>query len=195
MDLETLEWRLWEIPIMPMGIDEWYDGWDDLTEPIPYLLHMCHSRHEEPHPHQQDEFAQLYPDHQTPLYLEPHRLIEILRQTPLPEPLNALPDLILMLNHSTGNIWLDVGECALAEGGGYPTWNQENVAWLTEEWQQAEPMLEKIDNLLNWKNDTSEAIAEKVTAVRTILLEAFERSQENEPTSTTTNTTIPATSP
>jgi hypothetical protein len=189
VDLETLEWRLWEIPIMPMGIDEWYDGWDDLAEPIPYLLHMCHSRYEEPQSHQQDEFEQLYPDHQTPLYLEPHRLIEILRKTLLPEPLNALPDLILMLNHNTCNVWLDVGECALAEGGGYPTWCQENIAWLTEAWQQAEPLLQKIENLLNWKNGTPAAITEKITDVRTILLAAYEKSQQDE----STNTPVPAT--
>jgi hypothetical protein len=26
VDLEVIEWRLWEIPLIPMGFDEWYDG-------------------------------------------------------------------------------------------------------------------------------------------------------------------------
>ena len=118
VDIEIVEWRLYEIPVIPMGYDEWYDGWDDLKEPAPYLLHMRYSRRDEDSPDLRDEFADQYPDHQTPRYLEPHRLVETLRQTcaersrsmELPEPLDALPDLIEMLDHSTGNSFLDVGE-------------------------------------------------------------------------------------
>ena len=139
VDLEVVEWRLYEIPVIPMGIDEWYDGWDDLKEPLPYLLHAQYSRDSEESP---DEFTALYPAHQLPRYLEPHRLVETLRRTcaersrsmDLPEPLDALPDLILMLNHATDNAWIDVGEMALAEGGGYPQWRPDEVIWLAAEW-------------------------------------------------------------
>ncbi|MBE2225474.1 MAG: hypothetical protein IAF02_28320, partial [Anaerolineae bacterium] len=139
VDLEGIEWRLWEIPLIPMGFDIWHDGWDDLKEPSPYLLHMRYSRRDDDDTSsERDEFADLYPDHQTPRYLEPHRLVEALRQTcaeqrrsmELAEPLDALPDLILMLDHNTGNAWLDVGELSLSEGGGYPQWNPDDVAWL-----------------------------------------------------------------
>jgi hypothetical protein len=49
-----------------------------------------------------------------------------------------------MLDHNTGNVWLDVGEMSLAEGGGYPEWSRENVDWLAEEWRQARPVLDGV---------------------------------------------------
>ena len=174
-DLEVVEWRLYEIPVIPMGIDEWYDGWDDLKEPLPYLLHAQYSRGSEDSP---DEFTALYPAHQLPRYLEPHRLVETVRGMDLPEPLDALPDLILMLNHATDNAWIDVGEMALAEGGGYPQWRPDEVAWLAAEWQKAQPILERIDRLLDWQNDTPDGIDDKLTAVRDVLLAAYDQSQE-----------------
>jgi len=190
IDLEVVEWRLHEIPVMPFGYDDWYDDWDNFTEPVPYLLHMSHSRGDEDSPFMRDEFADVYPDHLVPRYLEPHRLVDTLRQieTPWPE-LAALPDLILMLDHNTGNAWLDVGECALADGGGYPIWSAEIVEWLTDEWQKARPVLDRITALLNWKNDSPEMVAEKVTAVRELLLEAYKRMEQDEPA----DTAIPAT--
>ena len=184
VDLEVVEWRLWEIPLIPMGFDEWYDGWDDLKEPSPYLLHMRYSRCDDDTASERDEFADLYPDHQTPRYLEPHRLVETLRQMELAEPLDALPDLILMLDHNTGNAWLDVGELSLSEGGGYPQWNPDDVAWLAEEWRKAEPILDRIQRLLDWQNNTPEEIAFKLTAVRDVLLDAYHRAQQAEESAT-----------
>lgn len=174
-ELEVVEWRLYEVPVIPMGIDEWYDGWDDLKEPLPYLLHAQYSRGSEDSP---DEFMALYPAHQLPRYLEPHRLVDVLRTMDLAEPLAALPDLILMLNHATDNAWIDVGEMALAEGGGYPQWRPDEVAWLVAEWQKAQPILEGINRLVDWQNDTPDAIDDKLTAVRNVLLAAYHQSQE-----------------
>lgn len=175
VDLEVVEWRLYEIPVIPMGYDIWHDEWEDLKEPAPYLLHMRYSRRDEDSPYLRDEFADLYPDHQTPRYLEPHRLVETLRRLKLPEPLDALPGLIEMLDHNIGNSFLDVGELSLAEGGGYPPWNREDVEWLAEEWQKAKPTLERIHRLLDWQNSTPEEIGFKLTAVRDVLLDAYQR--------------------
>lgn len=175
VDLEVVEWRLHEIPVIPMGYDIYYDDWLDLKEPAPYLLHMRYSRRDEGSPYLRNEFADLYPDHQTPRYLEPHRLVEALRQMELPEPLDALPDLIEMLDHCTGNSWLDVGELSLAEGGGYPLWNREDVEWLAEEWRKAKPILDRIHQLLDWQNSTPEEIGFKLTAVRDVLLDAYQQ--------------------
>lgn len=180
IDLEVIEWRLYEIPVISMGFDEWLDGWDDFKEPIPYLLHMRHSRCDEDSPYLCDEFANEYPDHLVPLYLEPHRLVKILRGMALSEPLNALPDLIEMLDHNSGNAWLDVGEYALAEGGGYPQWTAEDVAWLAEKWQEAKPVMERVDCLLDWQNSSPDEIAFKLTAVREVLLDAYQLAQQTE---------------
>ena len=97
-----------------------------------------------------------------------------------------------MLNSSADNLWLDMGDIEMAEGGGYPMWSRENVALLTEEWQAAQPVYDSIHRLLDWSNETPAEVAEKVTAVRDLLLEAYERSQEDEsttPTATATSTT------
>jgi hypothetical protein len=114
--------------------------------------------------------------------LEPQQLVETLRQESfLPPELAALPDLIQMLDHNTGNAWLDVGEMSLAEGGGYPEWSRENVEWLAEEWRQARPVLDGVLALLNWKNENDEAVAEKLSAVRDALVTAHKRRQRNDP--------------
>lgn len=194
VDLEVVESRLYEIPVIPMGFDEWYDGWDELKEPSAYLLHMCHSRRDEEAGRRgRGEFAALYPDHQVPRYLEPHRLVQSLRRAALPQPLDALPDLIEMLSHCTGNIWLDVGECSLMEGGGYPLWSREEVAWLTETWQQARPVLDKIRRLLEWQNGSPAEIGGKLAAVRRALLAAYQQmkmsTQEEQTTSSPRATT------
>ena len=193
IDLEVIEWRLYEIPVIPMGFDYWYDGWDDFKEPIPYLLHVVHSRGDEDSSPVRDEFADEYPHHLVPRYLEPHRLVKTLRAAcaerrctiagqsmTLPEPLNALPDLIEMLHHATGNAWLDVGEYALAEGGGYPQWTAEDVAWLTEEWRKAMPVWDGVNRLLDWQNGSPDEIEVKLTAVREALLEAYQFTQQTE---------------
>jgi hypothetical protein len=49
-----------------------------------------------------------------------------------------------MLDHNTGNAWLDVGEINLAVGGGYPEWSRENNDWLAEEWRKARPVLDGV---------------------------------------------------
>lgn len=191
-DLEAVEWRLYEIPLAPMGYDLWDDEWADLQEPAPYLLHMScahmqHSRDADDYLYGRDTFAKLYPDHQTPPGLEPRQLVEILRrQSCLRPELAALPDLIQMLDHNTGNAWLDVGEISLAEGGGYPEWSWENVEWLAEAWRQAQPVLDGVLSLLNWKNESAEAVAEKLSAVRDALVSAYERRRHHDPVAATT---------
>jgi hypothetical protein len=198
-DLEAIEWRLYEIPVLPMGYNLWHDSWEDLQEPAPYLLHMScahmqHSRDVENRPYGRDTFAGLYPDHQVPRELEPQQLVDALcqtcdeegRSTRLPQPERiALPDLIQMLDQSTGNVWLDMGEISLAEGGGYPEWSQENVDWLAEEWRKARPMLDGILSLLNWKNENAGAIAEKLSAVRDALVTAHGRRPHHDPADAT----------
>jgi hypothetical protein len=186
-DLEAVEWRLYEIPVIPMGYDLWHDDWADLREPAPYLLHMQHSRDAKDYLYGRHTFAGLYPDHQVPPDLEPQQLVEALDQEGfLQSELAALPDLIRMLDCSTGNVWLDVGEMSLAEGGGYPEWSRENVDWLGEEWRTARPVLDGVLSLLNWKNENGEAIADKLSAVRDVLVSANKRRQRDDPADATT---------
>ena len=186
MDLEIVEWRLYEIPVTPLGYDIWYDDWQDLAEPAAYLLHMYYSREDADNPLRCDAFADLYPALQTPRFLQPHRLVRTLREMTLAEPLHALPDLIEMLDHNTGNVWLDVGELSLMEGGGYPSWSQEELAWLTETWREAQPVWARVRCLLDWQNGSAEEIGYKLTAVRAALLEAYRRAQSTGETDAST---------
>jgi len=89
--------------------------------------------------------------------------------------------MIQMLDHNTGNAWSDVGETSLAEGGGYPEWSRENVERLAEAWRQARPVLDGVLSLLNWKNETAGAVAEKLSAVRDALVSAYERRRYHHP--------------
>ncbi len=184
-DIEFIEWRLYSIPVCPMGFDIWHHGWDEIFEPAPYLLHIEWSRDEKENPDERNEFQQLYPNHPVPWHLEPTRLVGALREicaersrrlTP-PEPLHGLPDLIEMLMGCTDNLWLDVGELSLMEGGGYPQWDPVEVEMLAEEWKNAKPILDRVLALLNWQNETAEERDRKVTAVHEILLEAYRRQE------------------
>ena len=186
--LEFAESFLYSIPVVPMGFDVWYDGWCDMREPAPYLLHMTWSREGTKGMYRSDdEFDSLYPAHNVPDKLEPHRLIDELRQILteraeqhlLPaSPLAALPNFILMLNSDTGNALLDYGESSLAESGGYPHWDRENIEWLTEAWQEAAPILDGVIALMNWGENSEGGCDEKITAVRALLIEAYERSAD-----------------
>jgi hypothetical protein len=69
-----------------------------------------------------------------------------------------------------------VGEVSLAEGGGYPSWGCENVEWLAEEWQRAEPILDGIHRLLDWQSSSEEEVEYKLAAVRDVLLDAYQQS-------------------
>lgn len=173
IDLESIEWRLYEIPVIPIGYDEHEEAWEDWTEPVPYLLHMRYSRAEPPDTG--GGFATQYPAYDVPRRLEPFRLGAALREMELPEPLDGLPDLLAMLAHDSGNWWLDMGELAMMETGGYPPWTAENVAWLAAEWQEAQPALARVNRLLDWRNGSPAEIAQKLTAVRAALLEAAAR--------------------
>ena len=177
-DIEVIEWRLYEIPVLPMGFDHWYEDWEHFKEPVPYLLHLMHSREDEASAYRGDSFTDQYPHQLIPRYLEPHRLVETLSKMDLPDPVNGLSDLIDMLNQDTGNAWLDVSEYALIEGGGYPLWNAEDVIWLTEQWQLAKPIWERVERLLDWQNGSPDEIDHKLTAVRDYLLAAYEQFQE-----------------
>lgn len=180
IELEAIEWRLYEIPLLTLGFDIWDEGWDDFPEPIPYLLHLIYGRWRG-NDMGQDEFAALYPEHPVPYGLEPQRLATASRSLAgeageaalLPAPLDALPDLIAMLCQDTGNIFLDVGEMGLAEGGGHPDWTAENVALLAAQWREAEPLWGRIQRLLAWQGGTPEEVAGKLTAVRRALLAAW----------------------
>lgn len=179
VDIEDVEWPLYEIPITPYGFDLWDTDWDDFKEPIPYLLHMYYSRRAEMNLDREDSFQQLYPELQVPLSLEPHQLVGTLRQMPLPDQLEGLPDLMLMLEKNTGNIWLDMSVYELSDGSLSYDWTHDNVNELSNTWQQAKPIIERVFRLLDWQHSISRTTGGKLAAVREVLLQAYTQVQSN----------------
>jgi hypothetical protein len=175
-ELEAMEWRLYNIPLTLLGFDIWHDSWLEWPEPARYLIYLMAGRAEDEE--ERDDYATHYPHLPVPPYLEPHRLAERLRQIcaepgRLPEPLAGFPDLIAMLRQNTGNAFLDIGEVSLAEGGGYPHWSAQEVAWLADEWAKAQPVWERVCRLLTWREGTEKEKAGKVAAVHRALLVAY----------------------
>lgn len=173
--VDQFDWFLYTIPVTPVGFEIWHNGWEDFKEPAAYLLHLIHDSNA--------CFSSIYgADLEThygnlllPEHLEPQRLIETLRTLPTPTPeLATLPDLIEMLANTTGNPWLDYSESDLAEMDSYPRWDANNIAWLQAEWEEAEPISDRVAALLNWQNEDATAIDAKLTAVHQQLLLAHE---------------------
>jgi hypothetical protein len=65
-------------------------------------------------------------------------------------PLSYLPEAYRYACGSTGNIWLDESWDLFEGGVEYPRWTRENITWLTLEWNEAKPVLERIQRLTDW---------------------------------------------
>jgi hypothetical protein len=74
-------------------------------------------------------------------------------------------------------MWLDTGELSLADCNGYPQWSIEAVQGLAQEWQEAQPILDQVQHLLDWHNESPDTVHSKLTAVRDALQTAYQRSQ------------------
>lgn len=70
-------------------------------------------------------------------------------------PINFLPLAVQLMEHNTGNIWLDSYSQeefseAVEEGDVNLTWTIENIKYLTNQHQGSEIIWNKIDLLINW---------------------------------------------
>lgn len=182
LDLEEAEWWLYEIPITPFGFDLWDDGVQNFKEPIPFLFTLMHTRSGNERWELDETFEARYPDFPLPPRLEPEQLIATLRQMPLSDPLTALPDLIEMLAQATGNLWLDTSVESLAEDVQTYQWTTANLTRLHHAWQEADPVLQRIFQLLDWQHTISGNGGRKLALIRDLLLQAYHLTQtENGP--------------
>lgn len=70
-------------------------------------------------------------------------------------------NLLELVDHSTGNPWLDTVNC---QGGGWYGWDEETIAFLTESYKQAQAILEQtslIDGLI--ETDAKQTLLELIT--------------------------------
>lgn len=177
LDLEDIDWWLHEIPITPFGFDLWDESCREYKEPIPFLYSLMVARSGEAIWEDDETYETLYPAFPLPPYLEPERLVGTLRQMALPAPLTALPDLIQMLAQTTGNLWLDSSVESLAENVQTYHWTTANIGRLQAAWQEAEPVLHGIFQLLDWHHTISGSARPKLSAIHDLLLQAYNQFQ------------------
>jgi hypothetical protein len=177
---ETLidaDWRLAHIPLDLQGYDTWYDEeWDEYDEPIPLLLRLSAWNHlrdgltEEEAPNALAKYpGEFPPDFQL------YKLDKVLEGMALDPPLDSLPDLIRMAMERCGNNWLDYSNTYLVECGCYPPWEDWDD-WY-ESWQEAEPILLRVNGLIRWVKEEGTVALELIIAA---LLAAHAQRQETE---------------
>ena len=162
-DIDHLAMRLEQIGIEPQGHEldpDFADDLDAYEEPLRTLLSLV-----------SDEPAEGMPD--IPL----NGLAEAVADMPLPTPIHDyLPVMINLVTHSSDNPWLDWSYGDLAQGYFMlPEWGTENVAFLREEWLEAEKLLAQETKLVRW---IPEDLPICLAAVRSAIYLAFIQTQK-----------------
>ena len=162
-DIDYLALRLEQICIEPQGHELDSDFADDLDvyeEPLRTLLSLS-----------SDEPVDELPD--IPL----NSLAEVVADMSLPTQIHDyLPVMINLVTHNSNNTWLDWSYGDLAQGYfRLPEWNAETVAYLREEWLEAEKLLVKETELIRW---VQEDLPTRLAAVRSAIYLAFIQTQK-----------------
>jgi hypothetical protein len=173
--LSDADWRLEQIPLDLQGFDTWYDEeWDYYEEPIPLLLRLAAWNHlrdglDEGEP---PGLPAKYP-YEFPSDFQLSGLDKVMDEMALPPPLDGLADLMRMAMEDCGNNWLDYSNTYLAECGCFPPWD-DWADWY-EAWQEAKPILQRVNQLIHWVKEEGVGALELVVAA---LLAAHKQRQE-----------------
>lgn len=162
-DIDHLAMRLEQICIEPQGHEldpDFAEDLDAYEEPLRTLLSLV-----------SDEPVEGMPD--IPL----DDLAEVVAGMPLPTPiLDYLPVMMNLVTHNSNNPWLDWSYGDLAQGYFMlPEWDAETVAYLREEWLEAEKLLAKETELIRW---VQENLPTRLAAVRSAIYLAFIQTQK-----------------
>jgi hypothetical protein len=138
--------RLPNIPLFGLGIDLWNhdsrdpeDGWSILA----LLNHDLALRDEQVAPSVRAALSRAWP------YLPQTWSWEIFKATcrSVPEPLSFLWMAIQMLDHETGNLFLDPTAEDQVEDA---AWTLEHLEMLARDWEEAQDFMDKSDQLAQW---------------------------------------------
>jgi hypothetical protein len=167
-----IHWSLDVIPVALQGFQVGYAQPSEYRQPVSLLLQLAEWQWEGRVPWVDLEaaYSEMAPLPTLPLGEAHQRLAGM----DLPAPLIGLPDLIRMVLQDTGNWWLDWSQEAYSEGGMEYAWEAGTVQALQAEWHQAQPILERVRQLLRW------AEAEPDGGVRAVL-ECLHRAQRCQP--------------
>lgn len=137
-----LDERLSFIPFIPQNFD-WYSISIDEFEPIEqFLICLYDSSYLQTSWKQHFE---INPSDVLTVEQIDWQKLQSLCQT-VPKPLSYLYDVMSIIDHSTGNIWLD----ATLESSIYLEWNQDNIDILTQDWQEALKLKTAFWELKQW---------------------------------------------
>lgn len=141
-------------------------------EPIALLLLLSYTQEEDPDT-QRENLDTDYPLLDLPLVEDLSGLIPPLREMALPAPLDGLADMVAAIQHESGSLFLDICPCCWDEDPETLPWDAETVAWLTEDYQRALPMVARIERLIAWVreepirlHDIAEALREAASRYR-----------------------------
>lgn len=143
-----LYWYLGAVPIALQGISSGYSHPSEFQEPMCLVLYLADL--EWYGLEARASFTSAYPEWEVPPDLKIGSLRDQLRAMELPEPLNALPDLISMALQDTGVFWLDYCQEEYAESGMEHAWSPANVRDFHEEWCKARPIYDRVWALIAW---------------------------------------------
>lgn len=130
------------IVILPQKNEWWNDNFEDLEMSEKFLLSLMGNGYSLKY--WQEEFG-FEPDYLTSDEdINFQKLVKICKK--FKSPIKYLLTSLMILDHSTGNIWLDT----TYETGYWWEWSEENIILLADKWQEATMMLEQFQELADW---------------------------------------------
>jgi hypothetical protein len=130
------------IVILPQKLEWWNETFEDLEMSEKFLLSLMGNGYSLKY--WQEEFG-FEPDYLTSDEdINFQKLVKICKK--FKSPIKYLVTSLMILDHSTGNIWLDT----TYETGYWWEWSEENIILLADKWQEATMMLEQFQELADW---------------------------------------------
>ncbi|MBW4502690.1 MAG: hypothetical protein KME57_24770 [Scytonema hyalinum WJT4-NPBG1] len=130
------------IVILPQKLEWWNETFEDLEMSEKFLLSLMGNGYSLKY--WEEEFG-FEPDYLTSDEdINFQKLVKICKK--FKSPIKYLVTSLMILDHSTGNIWLDT----TYETGYWWEWSEENIILLADKWQEATMMLEQFQELADW---------------------------------------------
>jgi hypothetical protein len=92
----------------------------------------------------------------------------------------SLSMLVKYVMHDTGYQWLDVSEFDMDEGGN-PPWSMDDIEWLTNDWNDSQPVWKSLKDLMNWLDSKPAVRLPRLCAILTGNDQARQKYSEPKP--------------
>ncbi len=185
-------WQLENIPLWPQGVCYELDAYGlmpsdgfNQPEPINMLMHIGIDELYDLHWHDEDRplFATSYPDFAPlPDDFTLSNVLSTLNKMELAEPLNQLGNLIRIVLKQTDTALLDVSYDEYCQAWEPPRWDDLPFVYgLQQEWQEAQPLVQGRDALLNYCQVPLYEFNDRLRKILAVLREAYHWAQGKRP--------------